>query len=93
MTTQSYRSLVAFAGGADPLNRFITAADLMRGAGRRLAALVPTIARSALALAAESRERMRMRRALESMDDRMLRDIGITRLDVWGETSKPLWKD
>lgn len=32
------------------------------------------------------------RRALESLDDRMLRDIGVTRADVHMEASKPFWK-
>lgn len=36
--------------------------------------------------------RLADRRSLESMDDRMLRDIGLTRADVYSETSKPFWK-
>ncbi len=37
--------------------------------------------------------RVAARRALESLDDRMLRDIGITRADVFIETKKPFWRD
>jgi uncharacterized protein YjiS (DUF1127 family) len=32
------------------------------------------------------------RRSLESLDDRMLQDIGLTRGDVFVEASKPFWK-
>lgn len=36
-------------------------------------------------------ERARQRRELAQLDDRMLRDIGLTRSDVYRETSKPFW--
>jgi uncharacterized protein YjiS (DUF1127 family) len=38
------------------------------------------------------RERARQRRQLRSLNDRMLRDIGITRADVMAESSKPFWR-
>jgi uncharacterized protein YjiS (DUF1127 family) len=37
-------------------------------------------------------ERRRQRLALGRLDDRMLRDIGLTSADVEGEVSKPFWK-
>ncbi len=37
-------------------------------------------------------ERRRQRLALARLDDRMLRDIGLTGADVEGELSKPFWK-
>jgi uncharacterized protein YjiS (DUF1127 family) len=37
-------------------------------------------------------ERSRQRRALRRLDDRMLRDIGVTQADVVQETGKPLWR-
>jgi uncharacterized protein YjiS (DUF1127 family) len=37
-------------------------------------------------------ERRRQRVALARLDDRMLRDIGLTSADVEGEVSKPFWK-
>ena len=37
-------------------------------------------------------ERTRQRRALASLDDAMLRDIGITRVDVARECEKPFWR-
>jgi uncharacterized protein YjiS (DUF1127 family) len=37
-------------------------------------------------------ERGRQRRQLESLSDRMLRDIGLTRADVLAESSKPFWR-
>jgi uncharacterized protein YjiS (DUF1127 family) len=41
---------------------------------------------------AVGRERRRQRVALARLDDRMLRDIGLTAADVEGEASKPFWK-
>lgn len=38
------------------------------------------------------RERSRQRRHLSKLDDRLLRDIGLTRLDVEFESSKPFWR-
>lgn len=36
-------------------------------------------------------ERGRQRRALADLDDRLLRDIGLTRADVRDEYAKPIW--
>jgi uncharacterized protein YjiS (DUF1127 family) len=38
-------------------------------------------------------ERTRMRRGLAMMDDRLLRDIGLTRDDVRLELRKPFWRE
>ena len=38
------------------------------------------------------RQRSRERAELARLDDRMLRDIGITRGDVWREINKPFWR-
>lgn len=37
-------------------------------------------------------ERMRQRRALLALDDRMLQDIGLSRADVHAESNKPFWR-
>ena len=37
-------------------------------------------------------QRSRDRRQLEALNDRMLRDIGLTRADVFAEASKPFWR-
>jgi uncharacterized protein YjiS (DUF1127 family) len=37
-------------------------------------------------------ERSRQRRDLDAMDDRMLRDIGVSRSAAWGETQKWFWQ-
>jgi uncharacterized protein YjiS (DUF1127 family) len=39
-----------------------------------------------------SMERVRQRRALAELDDRLLRDIGLTRADAWHEIRKPFWR-
>ena len=38
------------------------------------------------------RERARQRRALATLDERTLRDIGITRYDAIRESGKPFWR-
>jgi uncharacterized protein YjiS (DUF1127 family) len=38
-------------------------------------------------------KRLQSRRKLAELSDYMLRDIGLTRADVWKETSKPFWRD
>jgi uncharacterized protein YjiS (DUF1127 family) len=37
-------------------------------------------------------ERTRQRQALATLDDRILRDIGITRAEAMGECEKPFWR-
>ncbi|MEO1090333.1 MAG: DUF1127 domain-containing protein [Pseudomonadota bacterium] len=37
--------------------------------------------------------RSKQRRALAELDDRMLRDLGLTRHDVLKEAAKPFWAD
>jgi uncharacterized protein YjiS (DUF1127 family) len=37
-------------------------------------------------------ERVRQRRQLECLSDRMLRDIGLTRADVMAEATKRFWE-
>jgi uncharacterized protein YjiS (DUF1127 family) len=38
------------------------------------------------------RERSRQRRALGRLDERLLRDIGVTRCDAAREAGKPFWR-
>ena len=38
------------------------------------------------------RQRGRERAELARLDDRMLRDIGVPRCDVWREINKPFWR-
>jgi uncharacterized protein YjiS (DUF1127 family) len=37
-------------------------------------------------------ERGRQRRSLAALDDRQLRDLGLTRADVQLECAKPMWR-
>ena len=37
-------------------------------------------------------ERRRQRRRLAMLDDRMLKDIGLSRADIWLEVEKPFWQ-
>ena len=39
------------------------------------------------------RERNRQRRALQSLNDDMLKDIGVSRCDVYRESSKSFWRE
>jgi len=47
---------------------------------------------AALRILAGWAERARQRRALLTLDDRMLADIGLTRADVRREYDKPFWR-
>jgi uncharacterized protein YjiS (DUF1127 family) len=38
-------------------------------------------------------DRARQRRHLAALDDNLLKDIGLTRVDVARETSKPFWEE
>jgi uncharacterized protein YjiS (DUF1127 family) len=38
-------------------------------------------------------QRDRDRRALQTLDDRLLRDIGVSRGDVEAEAAKPFWRN
>jgi uncharacterized protein YjiS (DUF1127 family) len=38
-------------------------------------------------------QRDRDRRALQALDDRLLRDIGVSRGDVEAEAAKPFWRN
>jgi uncharacterized protein YjiS (DUF1127 family) len=49
--------------------------------------------RRALALLRTWRQRFRDREALAQLDDRSLRDIGLTRCDALGEADKPFWRE
>ena len=44
------------------------------------------------AMLREWRRRSRDRAELARFDDRMLRDIGVTRTEIWREISKPFWR-
>lgn len=46
----------------------------------------------ALTLILTWEQRVRERRALASLDDRLLRDIGISRADAEQEVRKPFWE-
>jgi len=48
--------------------------------------------RRTLATLREWRRRSRDRAELARFDERMLRDIGVARADVWREINKPFWR-
>jgi uncharacterized protein YjiS (DUF1127 family) len=58
---------------------------------RRARVLVTAIGRAS-AVVARWIERVRQRQALAQLDDQMLRDIGITRVEAARETEKPFWR-
>jgi uncharacterized protein YjiS (DUF1127 family) len=79
----------AIAGRAGPAPDFRApgpayGAPAGAGIGDRLRAL-----RQAFEL---RRERARTRRALARLDDRLLRDIGLSRADIEREIEKPFWR-
>ena len=65
------------------------AADAITTTGPRSS---QTTGRRLIALVFEWMDRVEQRRALQAMDDRMLSDIGLDRVDVCQEVEKPFWK-
>ena len=64
-------------------------------AARRLASLLPRLISRLLVpveLWLDWTARYNQRRALALLDDRMLRDIGLTRGDAEFEIAKPIWR-
>ena len=57
------------------------------------APVLSEIGHRALATVRRWRRRIRERAQLAAMDERMLRDIGITRLDAQYLSSKPFWRE
>ncbi len=59
---------------------------------RRRAGGIGTWLRDVIDLLLLWQERARQRRQLQSLNDYMLHDIGLTRADVLAESSKPFWR-
>jgi len=55
-------------------------------------AALADVADRLLATLREWRRRSRERHQLARFDDRMLRDIGLTRVDAYHEINKPFWR-
>lgn len=53
----------------------------------------PSALHRATAMVARWGERIRGRHELAGLDDRQLADIGLSRVEVIAETSKPFWRD
>ena len=62
------------------------------GAVQRTGSLLKNGAIAAADTMMDWQERARARRDLSMIDDRLLRDIGLTRFDVARETAKPFWR-
>ncbi len=65
-----------------------SAKDISIRLGRGLGGL----ALEALARVLTWQERARQRRDLAALDERMLRDVGLDRGDIWRETQKRFWE-
>jgi uncharacterized protein YjiS (DUF1127 family) len=72
---------------AIPLNT-----TLPRGRRPAVAARLRTALVRLPALVREWRRRVRGRAELAALDDRTLRDIGLSRVDIWHEIDKPFWR-
>ena len=73
--------------------------SLARGRTRRPVGPLYTLSRrggaisALIALLLTWQERASQRDALSTLDDRMLKDIGLSRADVFLEARKPFWRD
>ncbi len=59
--------------------------------GRELTQALQRFAANVFTTVLEWQERARQRRRLSELDDRMLKDIGLSRADVHREIEKPFW--
>lgn len=59
--------------------------------GVALAASMKTF-KDMIRILTEWHQRIRQRRHLLELDDRLLKDIGLSRADAWREWRKPFWK-
>jgi len=66
---------------------------LAGGPAPRRAPAIESIAMGLLDLLSVWLDRARQRRHLQALDDRMLKDIGLTRADVEFEAHKRFWMD
>ncbi|HEX6981049.1 MAG TPA: DUF1127 domain-containing protein [Alphaproteobacteria bacterium] len=64
----------------------------LAGAVQRTGSLLKSGAIAAADSVTDWQERARARHELGRIDDRVLRDIGLTRLDIARETAKPFWR-
>ena len=64
----------------------------LRPIGRAVRGRLDPLARSWSWLR-QCRERRRQRRALAQLDERLLRDIGLSRMQAAAERAKPFWKE
>jgi uncharacterized protein YjiS (DUF1127 family) len=67
------------------------AAPEARVDGREVARTLQRFASNIFTTVLEWQERARQRYRLAELDDRMLKDIGLTRADVTREVEKPFW--
>jgi uncharacterized protein YjiS (DUF1127 family) len=71
----------------------IPATALAQRPGQRLLDHVLSAGHRAVCTLLRWQELSRQRRALEELDDRLLKDIGLTRADVLQEATRPFWDD
>ena len=71
---------------------FGTRAAAQKGRQRALRHSLRQALTSITAMPREWRRRARSRAELAMLDERMLRDIGVTRADIWREVNKPFWR-
>ncbi|WP_460417827.1 DUF1127 domain-containing protein [Pseudomonas sp. microsymbiont 2] len=75
-------------GGLSDVRVQLLAKELEAGERAKVYSVSTGLSRWALML-----HRWRTRRALLQLDDRQLRDIGLTWEQAWREGRKPFWKD
>ena len=63
------------------------------GPHRSMASSLTGAARAMAEVVLAWQERLRQRRHLDGLDDRLLKDIGLSRADVVREVEKPFWRE
>jgi uncharacterized protein YjiS (DUF1127 family) len=86
--------LLIDAEGPMRILRFDTAPVAgLRRAARRIGSRTAIWLKASIRACATTRRHRREVALLQAMDERMLRDLGLTRTDVQGAASTPFWRD
>lgn len=70
----------------------ITPPHSPRLTNRRFGPVIVTVVRTVMDMLIRWQERSNMRKQLAEMDERMLKDIGISHAQVRWEAAKPFWR-
>ncbi|MBP5857678.1 DUF1127 domain-containing protein [Marivibrio halodurans] len=88
----SFGSKAAFLAGSDRSGSEMEGAPRLANTGYQPIRVTKTVLATVWTLLRLWQERVEMRHHVRTLDDRLLKDIGVTRADVDSEIAKPFWR-